>query len=169
MANNTYTLIASTVIGTATNNVIFSSIPTTYTDLVLKMSIRDTNASTFVSGYSYYPTNASITQLTGNGATAASARANAAGNAEAYNAYPAVNSTSNTFGSWELYIPNYATSMAHPVSSFSVSENNATTAYIAATEILVSTGTITQVQFVDIGGTNFVSGSSFYLYGIKSS
>ena len=164
----TYTLISKTIITTPTNNVIFSSIPTTYTDLVLKMSIRDTNGTTFVTGYSYYPTNASITQLTGNGATAASARASAAANAEAYNAYPAANSTSNTFGSWELYIPNYATSMAHPVSSFSVSENNATTAYIAATAILVSTGTITQVQFVDGAGDQFATGSSFYLYGISN-
>ena len=162
-------LIGKTIITTPTNNVIFSSIPTTYTDLVAKISVRDTAGTTFVTGYSYYPTNASTTQLTGNGATAASARAIAAGNAEAFNAYPGDNATSNTFGSWELYIPNYATSMAHPVSSFSVSENNATTAYIAATAILVSTGTITQLQFVDGAGDNFATGSSFYLYGIKNS
>jgi len=166
---STYSLISKTVITTPTNNVIFSSIPTTYTDLVLRMSVRDTGSNTFVNGLSYYPNDATTTYLTGNGSTASSGRQSLQGYATALNAYPSGNATSNTFGSWELYIPNYATSMAHPISSFSVSENNATTAHISPTAILVQSGTITQVQFVNGAGDNFATGSSFYLYGISKS
>jgi len=165
---STYKLISSTTIVTPTNNVIFSSIPSTYTDLVMRMSIRDTNggAVTFISGYVSYQTTGTATRLTGNGAAASSARTTASSSVEDFNSYPSTNATSNTFSNWELYIPNYATSMAHPVSSFSVAETNGTTAYINVQAQLISTGIISQLQFVDGSGTNFSTGSSFYLYGI---
>ena len=59
MAANTYTLISSNVLGSSAASVTFSSIPATYTDLVLRVSARtdadDTSLITFngtTTGYS---------------------------------------------------------------------------------------------------------------------
>lgn len=44
---STYTLISSSVLTVTTQSVTFSSIPQTYTDLVLRMSYRITAAGLF--------------------------------------------------------------------------------------------------------------------------
>jgi hypothetical protein len=80
-------------------------------------------------------------------------------------------STSNTFGMSEHYFINYAGSTNKIVSDFSVSEGNSSTyPGIAATAGLWrNTNAITSISFTPSGAVNgFVSGSSFYLYGIKN-
>jgi hypothetical protein len=83
------------------------------------------------------------------------------------------NSDANTFGSSEVYIPNYAGSTNKVLSSTSVTEKNATapgSVLLAASAHLWSnTAAITQIKLTPGSGTNFVSGSRFDLYGIKNS
>jgi len=56
-----------------------------------------------------------------------------------------------------------------PASYFQVTEDNSTTAYVLAiANLLSSTTAISSLTFGGYG-FNFVSGSSFYLYGIKNS
>ena len=75
--------------------------------------------------------------------------------------------TSNTFATAEIYIPSYRVSQHKQISMDSATENNATTAYRAVDAGLWrSTAAITSIE---LDGSNFVSGSSFYLYGIKNS
>jgi hypothetical protein len=76
--------------------------------------------------------------------------------------------TSNVFGSLEIYIPSYTASQNKPIGMFGVTENNASAAFMVANAMLYSnTATINAIALSS--ATTFVSGSSFYLYGIKKS
>jgi hypothetical protein len=80
------------------------------------------------------------------------------------------NETASTFSNSEIYLPNYASSSINKeYSSSGVVENNATAANSVLTAGLwSSTAAITQIDLVGMGG-DFVSGSTFYLYGINKS
>ena len=78
--------------------------------------------------------------------------------------------TSNTFGTFEIYLPSYTASQNKPFSGFGVAETNATNTRIGAVAGLYrSTTAISSVKLSLLTGPNFVAGSSFYLYGIKNS
>jgi|LakMenEpi03Aug12_release.lakeMendotaPanAssembly.Ray.scaffolds.fasta_scaffold894859_2 hypothetical protein len=171
----TYTLISSNVLTTATASVTFSSIPATYTDLVVRWSARSAQANATtrininlngVSGTSY-----SFTKLQATGTSASSA--NISGFDKWWGEYvSANNATSNTFGSGELYLPNYLSTVNKPASFFSVAENNTTANgdwYVSALASLATiTSAITSVALTLNTGDNFMTGSSFYLYGISN-
>ena len=168
---NTYTLIASNTLSSSAASVTFSAIPADYTDLVLRVSARD-SADTPISAASIRynsdtATNYSFTRLDGDGSAAASSRSS---NSTAIGQALIEPSTytANTFGSLELYIPSYTVSQNKPNGFFGVTENNATEAEIRAAAFLWrNTATISSILF--IAPNNFVSGSSFFLYGISSS
>jgi hypothetical protein len=162
----TYTLINSTTVGSGgTASVTFSSIPATYTDLVVKSSIRcdanNADAGLYLNGSS---ATTSFIELFGNGASTSSV-------SRSYDLLlmnPS-SSTSNTFSNTEHYIPNYASSNYKSVSLDSLTENNGTTAYIRVGAMLWSnTSAVTSVTLYP-GSGNFVQYSSFYLYGINNS
>ncbi len=170
---NTYTLIASNTLGSSAASVTFSAIPNTYTDLVLKMSIRSDRAAlqcdllmkinATTSGYS-------TTFVFGNGSSAGSTRQSST--AQAYvGTMNAATSTSNTFTNGEIYIPSYTASQNKPYSAFVTMEDNGTTVYYtgAWADLWQNTGAITSLELYPNNTTNFVSGSSFFLYGIAKS
>ena len=166
---STYTLIASNTLGASAASVTFSSIPSTYTDLVVRWSVRsDRSANSFDDIYMTFNSGTiSQTFVGGNGASTLTGNGNGSVLA---NTATAASATSNTFSSGELYIPNYAGSTNKPASFFSAAETNATTAYLYGIAILRSnTAAISSIALNPYNGTNFVSGSSFYLYGIKNS
>jgi hypothetical protein len=170
---STYTLISSNVLASSVASVTFSAIPSTYTDLVLKASIRGNGTQTPDAGVlninSNGTSNFSVTYLRGTGSAASSGRDAAAASAYAFNNQWTA-STADTFGSTEIYIPNYAVTGGKPISSFTVTENNATAAYLALMAMYSSlTTAITSLTLSSAFGNSFVSGSSFYLYGIKKS
>jgi hypothetical protein len=170
----TYTLISSNVLASTANSILFSSIPSTYTDLAIKISARSTlgagETGTFymvLNGdegavNTYY----SRTVLTGNGASATSSRAADQAPWVWGSGITANGATSNTFSNIEYYIPNYAGTNAKVLSGIEMSQNNATTAYINARAGLYrGTPAITSIEFKQ---TTFAIGSSFYLYGISN-
>ena len=168
---NTYTLIASNTLSSSAASVTFSAIPNTYTDLILKISVRDTQTGTalnFRLDINSVSADNSRTYILGDGASATSARNTANTFILGNSMVPAASATSNTFGNIEVYIPNYAGSTVKPVSIFGVSENNATTSYINATAGLHNRTAAISSLYIE-ANTNFVSGSSFFLYGIKNS
>lgn len=169
---NTYTLVASNTLSSSAASVTFSSIPSTYTDLVVRISARrDTGSfvSLFFRVNGSTGSNFSTTYLQGNGATAASLNATGVNRFNIYDVVPGTTETSNTFNSIEIYVPNYTAIQNKPMSGFGVGETNATTAYILAQAGLRSvTDAITSIEILPAGG-NFVSGSSFFLYGLKNS
>jgi hypothetical protein len=169
----TYTLIASNTLSSSAASVTFSSIPGTYTDLVLRVTgrtdaaqVNDGLAIRFNGGTSGY----SRTAVTGNGSAAASSRNSSQAYAIPYDEINGNNATSSSFGSQELYIPSYTSSNSKPFSSVGAGETNAATAYMGADALLSNlTSAITSISIIPSNGSNFLSGSSFFLYGIKNS
>ncbi len=177
MPSPTYTLIASNTLSTTATTVTFSSIPTTYTDLVLRVSGRSDLAGNTTSRYRLYIntinnslTTYSLTELQGSGSGGASSQRDSSIPFFYSQNAPAATATSNTFDSNEFYIPNYAGSANKVVSNFNVAENNnsVATMFVGA-GLLQNTAAITALSVVMGNSANFVSGSSFWLYGIKSS
>jgi hypothetical protein len=168
---STYTLINSNTLTTSTTSVTFSAIPGTFTDLLIRISARSNRSD--VLGYLLHQVNSltsgyTDTYIYGNGANALSAR-NGATNLSFDGYIVGATATSNTFGSTEIYIPSYTASQNKPMSSFSVRENNTTGSDLGAHALLLSnTAAISSLTFSSLGDS-FVSGSSFYLYGIKKS
>lgn len=171
---NTYVLIASSTVGSGgASSITFSSIPSTYTDLIIKFSLRGNAAGTgrtlyctvngSITGY-YYVVAASDASapLTFKGSNSANIQA----------ITDSADETASTFGNGEWYIPNYAGSTIKCMSLDSVSENNATTSgssYIFLTGgYWNSTSAINSVTITPNSG-NLAQYSTAYLYGIKSS
>jgi hypothetical protein len=170
---NTFTLISSTVLGSTTSSITFSSIPQTYTDIVLKMSVRTTNAGALdqlqlilnndtTGGLAservmYTDYQSSLATNTSTGSTWTSI-------------YTAGNGgTANTFGHAEIYIPNYTSSVSKPFSAISAQERNLSDpVYMGYVSSLYRNSTgITRIDVNSYNAASLGAGSSFYLYGIK--
>lgn len=167
-------LISSTVLSSAQATVEFTSIPSTYADLNVLCSVRNTTSGNTVSDFwvKFNGLTGSIysrTQLIGNGATGASTATTNTSIDNFENMMNGGSSTSSTFSNVDIYIPSYTVSRNKPHLMFGAMENNATTAYIAVQSNLMSnTAAISSMIFTS-GSDNFAIGSSFYLFGIKNS
>ena len=168
---NTFTKIASVTVGAGgASSIDFTSIPSTYTDLCIKISGRctlaDANFSSVLMEFNGSSANKSNRFIYGNGSSAISGTdTNLASVLSAGNA----NTTSNTFGNAEIYIPNYAGSTNKSSSADGVAEANATTATMALTANLWSnTAAVTSIRLYFNSG-NFAQYSTAVLYGIKNS
>ena len=170
---NTYTLISSvTVGGGGAADIEFTSIPATYTDLVVIMSARSDRAGS-VLDVPYVRFNNSSTSyvdraLNGNGSAASSNIDNGDTIAIGPGTVNASNSTANVFSSLQMYIPNYLSSSYKSTSSEMTYEANSATAYSSLAAGLWSiTSAITSVKLLLKYG-NFVQYSTAYLYGISN-
>jgi len=179
---NTYTLISSNVLTSSAASVTFSSIPSTYTDLVLKCSVRSTRTGVSFAPFLLWTNNASssdysFTRLSGNGASATSARQSPASSYQQWEiasaatntAVNAGSSTSNTFTSIEAYFPSYAGSTSKPGSLSIAAETNATTAYLHNIALLKTGTTAISSIGLETITDEWAVGSSFFLYGVKNS
>jgi hypothetical protein len=163
----TYTLIDKTTLGSSQTSITFSAIPSTFTDLLVRFSAK--SDLSFGGGGQVVrikPNNNNLSSgkwLSGNGSSVSS------GNDDFAYSQPS-DGGSDVFGNTDIYIPNYASSNSKSFSSDGVSENNATRAdagFMAG--LWSSSAAITSIVLTPYYATNFVSGSSFYLYGIKNS
>lgn len=172
----TYTLIQAQNLTSSQTSVTFSAIPSTYTDLCLKMSIRSDRSAYYdvvkiqLSGDS--GSNYSMTELYGGG-TAGSQWSARRSNTTSIDQqwFQGASSTSNTFTSIDLYLPSYTASQNKPFStSWATEDNSAGNARVGADAMLWrNTSAVSSILLTPNTGPNFVSGSSFYLYGIKNS
>jgi hypothetical protein len=163
---NTYTLIASSTVGAGgASSIDFTSIPSTYTDLVVKCSLRNSGTSQeFYVRFNGSTTSYSDKWLYGTG-TAVASTTNTAIDLFSQG----TNQSSGIFGSTEVYAPNYTSSNYKSVSSDSVQEGTSNPIYCSLEAGLWSnTAAINQVTLVPSGGT-FIQYSTAYLYGIKNS
>jgi hypothetical protein len=165
-----------TLTGNATD-VTFSDIPGTgYTDLYLVFSARqdsnDGSASPTFMRFNGNSANYSNRELEAQGSVASYTNLYNVTSASFVAQTPSASQTSNTFGNCEIYIPNYAGSTNKSFSVTGVSENNASTSLTWYVQVLAglwsNTAAITSITIYagNIGVRNFVSGSSFFLYGI---
>jgi hypothetical protein len=157
-------LIETKTLGTAAASIEFTSIPQTYTDLMLLLSTRSdgTNMTLYVQ-FNAVTTGYTVRRLEGNGIGA-----NSNAFSDSFFAYSGGSGqTANTFANVSLYVPNYTSSVAKSVSSEAVTENNATTAdqYLTA-GLWNNTAAITSIKIDPVVDSNLVSGSTISLYGI---
>lgn len=155
-------------------NIVFTNIPSTYTDLKIIISARasNNNAGTgqnFI-GYYFngdpYPAASGFRSLAGNGSSVSSSGNSGFGVA---GSIADSSQTSNTFSNNEMYIPNYASTNFKQIIIDSVTENNATASQQSLHANLYRiSAPINRISF-DTSNGAFVAGSTFTLYGIKPS
>ena len=170
---NTFELIASSTVGAGgAASIDFTSIPSTYTDLVLKLSVRNTGTGNVVDGYLRFNGSSSSYGTTraiqGDGAGASSINNTTSTYMSWQVEMSGTTATANTFGNIDLYIPNYAGNTNKSVSGDQVTENNGTTAYAFLTAgIWNNTSAINQITLYPVSN-NFAQYSTAYLYGVKN-
>jgi hypothetical protein len=158
----TYEPIATATISSATNLVTFSSIPQTYTDLIIVATYAGTST-----GINIYPngdagSNKSATVLRGNGTSAESLR----GSSIAWRDY--WSTTTNATGEFTvstLQFNSYSNSTTYKTL---LVRRSVSSAYVETIiNMWQSTAAITQLQLYSANG-NYTIGSTFTLYGIKA-
>jgi hypothetical protein len=162
-------LIETKTLGTAAASIEFTSIPQTFTDLVVVASLRSARAAVgddIVFRYNGDTgSNYSFRSLAGTGSAVASGSSTLT--VGYFGICAAANSTANTFGNGSLYIPNYTGSTAKSSSSDSVGENNATAAdQIILAQLYSQTTAISSILIFSNTSSNLVAGSTISLYGI---
>ena len=170
---NTYIQIGSTVtVGAGgTSGIQFTGIAGTYTDLVLKLSLRSNYAGVtegVTTNFNSSATSYTYTYLQGAGSGTPSS-ANGGTTYIQTGLQDAANNTASTFGNMEIYLPNYASSTtSKTLSADSTGEDNATTSYMRlAAGLWTNNAAITQIDLIPSLGTLWVQYSTASLYGIK--
>jgi hypothetical protein len=168
---STYEPIATTTLGSAASEIIFDNIPQTYTDLVVIVNARRTDAATDGSLF-LIPWNSSLpaspqslTTLVGNGSSAASGRSS---NQDGLlmGLVPAGNAASGTFGIAEVHLMNYSNTTTFK--TLLCRSNNAGTDVRAEVGLTRTTAAITRLYILTFSAVTMLAGSSASLYGIKA-
>jgi len=165
-AGSTYTPIATTTLGSASNTVTFSSIPGTYTDLLLAYGVKTSSATDVLCRFnSDTGSNYSQTVLQGNGTAASSGRASNQTrillDSCGYPNNPAPNVCNVSF-------MNYSNSTTYKTCLIRAG-NPASEGVDAIVGLWRSTSAITSIDIVTLsGGTTFVAGSIFTIYGFSA-
>lgn len=167
-AGSTYTPIATqTLSNSTTASISFSSISGGYTDLVLIVAAKSTKVDTagglILRFNSDTNTNYSTTVLYGNGTTAASTNASNATSIQ-FVQVPAANSTGWGNGTIIYNIQNYSNSTTYKTALIRSNEYESTRAIVG---LYRSTSAITSL-IVAVTADNFLTGSTFTLYGIAA-
>jgi hypothetical protein len=165
------TLIETKTLGTAAASIEFTSIPQTFTDLVLVHSARsahsDIAASAVIQFNGDTGANYSVRRLLGDGTAASSSALTSGSLFGLAGSISGATATANTFGNGVVYIPNYTGSTAKSFSADGVSETNGTDGYQAINACIYSgTAAITSILFRTFEVANLAVGSTISLYGI---
>ena len=165
---NTFELITSYSATGSVSSIGFTSIPSTYTDLVVKISARQGAENAFDLTFNGNTSSYATIKIQGSGSTAASGGGGTTAAIRLIGVDPS-GATANTFGNAEIYIPNYASSNYKSISYDGVNEDNATEAYMnLAAGLWSNTTAINQITITPRAGS-IVQYSTAYLYGIKNS
>ena len=167
----TFTKIASVSVGSGgAASIDFTSIPSTYTDLCVKLSTRlNGSASTVRTSFNGSGSGYSELMLYTNASTGPYGAARSGTYVEWMYSDGTLN-TANTFNSADVYIPNYAGSNNKSFSIDNANETNGTADQLININaaIWANSAAITSITFTT-GSTSFVQYSTATLYGIKNS
>ena len=162
-AGSTYTPIATTTLGSAAASYTFSSIPSTYTDLMLVSSVKsngtgdDLRIVLNTSGNANY----SFTQLYGNGSTASSNR----GSNETAGLIGGVNASG---GNLETVITQFQGYSNGTTFTTWLSRSNQAGSYVNAIVGLWRYVDVINSIEIKCPSNNLAAGSTFTLYGIAA-
>lgn len=171
----TFKTIATVTVGSGgASSIDFTSIPSSYDDLMILHSIRGSAASNTNScnlRFNSATTNYSEKLLYTLGTSVATA--SSSNNLIGWIGIPPGNSaTASVFGSGTIYISGYASSNYKPILTDSASENNATGsnawAYYSHCALWSNSSAITSISVFPDSGT-FLQYSTATLFGIKNS
>jgi hypothetical protein len=163
------TLIQHIELGSAQANITFSSIPQTFTDLLLVTSLRDNTANSGWENAFIYPNNSSA-NMASRFLFGWSTNVGSGINTPAviYHQTARGNNTANTFSNSSVYICNYRAATAKAISADTSVERNDVAAINAITAALWNdTAAITSLTITAATGS-FVQFSSATLYGIAA-
>ena len=164
-AGSTYTPIATTTLGSAVASYTFTSIPSTYTDLVLISSMQTSiaNDAARLEFNGDTASNYSFTQLYGNGSTATSNRATSQTAGRFANDCP----NSTYFGTYVTQIQNYSNATTFKTM---ISRGNAANQSLQTFVTLwrKTPEAITSMKIAPESGGTLLTGSTFTLYGIAA-
>lgn len=157
----TYTLIASSTLGSS-GTVTFSSIPQTYTDLIVVAAGTSTGNGQISLRFNGVTNSYSTTTLTGDGSSAGSTRETAATYMQLgyWNYF-----TSGTYSSGYAHIFDYANTTTFKTVLSRM--GNTGTGIGASVGLWRSTAAITSVEVLP-ASYNFASGTTVKLYGIEA-
>jgi hypothetical protein len=151
---------AQTVSGTSTSTVTFSSIPQTYTDLVLVINGQTSaNVDIFMRLNSDTASNYSYTTLRGDGSAASSARVSNATSLGIISGNP-----SSGFSTYITNIFNYTNATTFKTTITRTNTNDRVGVIVGLWRATAAAVTTVQVR-IDSG--YFIANSTFTLYGIK--
>lgn len=161
------TFIQTITVGSGGSATIdFTSIPQTYTDLMVLFSTRSTDLQGLNIKFNNTSTTYTTIHMSGDGSSSTTNNNYVAG----WTVYSGA--TSNVFGNNMYYIPNYTGSNQKVYSVESVSENNSATTGITMMMTGAKwngTSAINQITFNILSSGNFAQYSKASLYGIKNS
>ena len=174
---NTYTLIEQNVLTSNQASVTFSSIPATFTDLVIRASVRHdgTGGNVWFIGAQFNTLTTSIYSDTFMVTDASSIIGTRTSNETPFGTHALTmnqnNYTANIFSNSEMYIPSYTSDKRKVFKTSLINSNYAQTFnyWGFGCGLVRTTEAINQILLKPNGAVgNFVTGSSFYLYGISN-
>jgi hypothetical protein len=158
---NTYEPIATYTAPSTISDYTFTSIPSTYTDLIVvingTMNTSENSLAMRFNGDT--TTNYSTTAVYGTGASAASLRFTS--DNKMY--VGRMGSTNNSTSIFQ--IQNYSNTTTNKTV---LSRGNSPSIVMATVALWRSTAAITSIYIADYGANSFLSGTTFTLYGIKA-
>ena len=156
----TYEPIATSTLGSAVSSYTFTSIPSTYTDLIIVANHSTSSAAGITLTFnSDTGNNYSFTYMQGNGSAASSNRASNQGTMDV--SYQNANALSNAI----IQIQNYANGSVYK--TVLSRANDASVVTMAYVGLWRSYSAINSVKLASYAG-NFNVGTTFTLYGIKA-
>lgn len=156
----TYTPIATQTLTTSTATVTFSSIPGTYTDLILVANVKGIGT-----GYPQIQVNGSGSSLSRLGLAGDGSSASSGAYSDNYIVKQTTANSSNFAFNTITNIMNYANTTTYK--TMLTRANNASVGVEAVVNTWRSTAAITSFGYY-LSGTNMDVGSTFTLYGIKA-
>ena len=157
----TYEPIATTTLTNAQTSVSFTSISSTYTDIVIVLNVRDaTNGYLLVRYNNNSNSNYSRTVMYGDGSNPQTFR-----QTSQTSHFIATGGSNNE--NQLININNYSNSTTYKTTIFR--DNTVNSSVAIQVGLYSSTSSITQIDFISPSGTaTIASGSTFTLYGIKA-
>lgn len=163
-AGSTYTPIATTTLGSSATSYTFSSIASTYTDLMLVIQSKVTSGSyqNFIQVNGDTGTTYSFTILNGDGSSASSVRAS---NTTYIGGYSDYNTTAD--GMMSIFqLMNYANTSTYKTILYRGA--NANTGTSAVVGLWRSTSAINSIKCYPTGSGTYAAGTTLTLYGIQA-
>ena len=166
--------IASAAATGSSNSLSFSSIPSTFQDLMIVLNARSTNASTTTQAIMFFngdvsSSNYSATWIDGNGSSATSGRQSNFAQLYCVDGMPAASATSGIFSSTVFHILNYAsTSTFKTVLIRQAADLNGS----GLSRLTVGLWRATPAAISSLGinavSGNYAAGSTLTLYGVRA-